>query len=117
MSYRTKTYDPGRFDIPITIKRKSKTQNEYGEEIVSLVTVTDAWAEKELQQAREFRSGNAGVEASKKAQVVAKYTFRFVSGLAYDMIILDGDEEYNITKIADKNRQQYSEVIAQTNVN
>jgi len=116
MSYRTKTYDPGRFDTYIEIKQKTKVLDEYGEEVVTLVTVAEVWAEREMQGAREFRSGTAGADASKEAHIVAKYTFRYVDGLTYDMVIIDDGEEYDITRIADKNRKQYSETIAQTNV-
>lgn len=113
MSFKAKTYESGRFDALITIKRKTKTQNEFGEEVVALVTFSEAWAEREYQQAREFRAGTSGVEASKKPLTVVKYTLRYVDGISYDMVIIDGNNQYDITGIAEKNRRQYSEIIAQ----
>lgn len=116
MTFKTKTYEPGRFDIPIEVKQKTKTQNEYGEEVITLTTVASPWAERELQQSREFRAGTSGVEASKEALVVVKYTCRYIDGLTYDMVIVDDGVQYDITKVGDKNRKQYSEIIAQAHV-
>lgn len=115
MTFKTKTYESGRFDVPITISQKTATKNEYGEAVISLVTVASCWSERDYQSGREFLAGTAASEASKAVLKVAKFTFRYVDGLEEKMVIIDDEHEvYDITKIAHLNRKQYHQVIAQT---
>lgn len=113
MSSKRRIYDPGEFEWLLTINQRSSTKNEYGEEVPVLVPVTEVWAKKQYQAGREFYAGNAGMEGSKVAQKVVMYTFRFVDGLNEMMMITDGEENYDITRITPLNRNQYHQVIAQ----
>lgn len=116
MSYKAKTYTPGRMDAEIVIKNEVTTQNEYGEEVVTYTEIATIWADRDYQSGREFWAGTAGTEASKAVQRVNKYTFRYIDGLTEEMVIFDGGEMYDITKIAELNRMQYHQVIAQLNL-
>lgn len=117
MAYKADTYTPGRMDAEIIIKSKAATQNEYGEEVVTYpTTIASVWADRDYQSGKEFWAGSAGTEASKAVQKVNKYTFRYVDGLTEGMVIFDGAEMYDITKIAELNRRQYHQVIAQLNL-
>lgn len=114
MSYKHKTYSPGRFDTLIQIKAKQVTKDDYGEETVTLVPfANDVWAEKDYQAGREFWAGTAGSEGSKKAKKVVKYVFYYIEGLTEEMVIVDDNQEYDITSVSDVNRQQYHMAIAE----
>ncbi|NTW98530.1 MAG: head-tail adaptor protein [Geobacteraceae bacterium] len=115
MSSKRRIYDPGEFEWLLTINERSSTKNGYGEEEPVLVPVTQVWAKKQYQAGREFYAGNAGVEASKVAQEVVMYTFRYLEGLHEMMMITDKEESYDITRISVLNRNQYHQVIAQRN--
>jgi head-tail adaptor len=117
MSSKRRIYDPGDFEWLVTINEKSSTTNGYGESEPVLVPVTQVWAKKQYQAGREFYAGTAGREASKVAQEVLMYTFRYVDGLNEMMMITDGAENYDITRISALNRNQYHQVIAQRNGN
>jgi len=110
------SYKSGEFDTPITIKSKTATQNEYGEEVVTLSIFAEPWSKCDFQSGREFRAGAAGSEASKEVVRVNRYTFHYLDGLTEGMVIIDGGQEYDITKIAHLERRLYHQVIAQSHV-
>jgi head-tail adaptor len=112
MAYKPKTYEPGRFDVPITIKQRVTTKNAYNEDVVSLVKFAEAWAMKVYGGGKEFYAGTSALKGSKVAQSTCMFTFRYVEGLNEKMVIVDEEGTFNITDISLMNRKQYHQVVA-----
>lgn len=117
MSY--KASDPGEYDRKIQVMSKVKNPNEFGEMITSLVVFApEIWAKKRSSAGREFYAGTlAGqgvAQGSKIAEEVVMYTFRYLPGITHDMVIIDGTEQFDITKISELGRQVETQVVAKT---
>jgi head-tail adaptor len=112
MSYKASS--SGEYDRYIQIKSKTRTQNEFGEETITLVLFAEAWAKKRSSAGKEFYAGTAGANGSKIAEEVMMYTFRYLPNLTHDMIIVDGSENFDITRISELGRQVETQVIAKT---
>jgi len=112
MSYKASS--SGEYDRYIQIKSKARAQNEFGEETITLVLFAEAWAKKRSNAGKEFYAGAAGKDGSKIAEEIMMYTFRYLPGITHDMVIIDGSEQFDITRISELGRQVETQVIAKT---
>lgn len=98
----------GRLDRRITIQRKSITQSDSGDEVVTWVDVDTVWAEK---------IENRGAERFSIKQIVghAVRTFRFrwsvtVAEITTEHRLIFDDREYDITDVREIGRREGIEV-------
>lgn len=114
MSY--KASNSGEYDRNILVKSKTKTQDEFGAETITLSLFADVWAKKRSSAGREFYAGtlSGGKDGSKIAEETVMYTFRYLSGITHDMVIVDGSEEFDILRVSELGRQIETQVVAKT---
>jgi len=84
----------GLYRHRITIRKKSVTQNVYGEEIITRTTFGAYWASVEPIRGREFSEMQQG-----QAEVTTRIRMRYVDGITPEMDLLFNGQEYQILAV------------------
>ena len=97
----------GRLDRRITLQRKTVTQDEYGQEIETWTDLATVWAEK-----RDMKGSERWQAQQKVAEVETTWRIRWRDGITPLDRLLDGDQVYDVTGVAEIGRREGLEITA-----
>lgn len=96
----------GRLDRRITIKTKSVSQNDFGEEIVTWTDVTTVWAQRSPLKGYE-----RWVAQQVAASVDERFRIRFRTDVSPEDIVEFEGREYDITSVTEIGRRAGLELL------
>jgi SPP1 family predicted phage head-tail adaptor len=102
--------DIGKFDKPVTIKRKTEVKDSFGKPTVSLVDFKRAYALMEAaSNSEEFATDRQTVFSTFKVQM------HYLSGITNDMVLYTRDtlELFDIKSVLPVGRKMFIEMIVQ----
>jgi len=91
----------GRLDRRIKIEQRVETPNAVGEAVISYTLLADVWAEKKFMSGRELFTAAQFVP---EGQVT--YRIRYLNGVNEKCRIVDNEDTYDITYIAEIGRRE-----------
>lgn len=93
--------EAGKLRHRVVFQEKSATQNALGEEVITWLPVTAAWAQVETLSGREYIE-----QARSDAELTHKVTIRHRAGLRPEMRIDFGGRIFEIGAIVEDNRKR-----------
>lgn len=78
----------------VTLKSKTVTQNSYGEEVITWVTLATVWAGVEPLAGREYLEGQ-----SLDVEITTRIRIRYRTGIVPEMLVVHDTHNYNVRSV------------------